>query len=50
MVAELKALATDDSMQRAVDLTPGDTRKNFPVVSNGTLKGIGHGSEYACNR
>jgi len=40
MVSEFKTLATDDSLQQAVDLSLAGTQKDFPVVSDGNLKGV----------
>jgi len=40
MVSEFKTLATDDSLQRAAELTLAGTQKDFPVVSDGILEGV----------
>jgi CBS domain-containing protein len=40
MVSEFKTLATDDSLQRAADLSLAGTQKDFPVVSDGILEGV----------
>ena len=40
MASEFKTLAADDSLQHAADLTLTGTQKDFPVVSDGILKGV----------
>ncbi len=40
MVSKFKALATDDSLQRAAAFTLEGTQKDFPVVSDGILEGV----------
>lgn len=40
MISDFKALDLNDQLNRAVELTLKGSQKDFPVVDNGTLKGI----------